>query len=264
MARQPGLPGRHRSRVDDAQGSDLRHGRQRRRQRVPADRALPPRSRAPRVDGLAARPDLGRQRGGHDGGHRSAARLADRRGSRAWRSPAWAWTACRSTRPGSGSIPSSAGTALARSRSSTGGSRTSARRRPSRIGGNTLWRFSTALRLLWMAEHEPEILARTDKWLLIEDFVNLMLCGKMATDYTMASCTLLFDQRKLDWSDEMLGLVRHRQAAACPGVSSGHPLGRGDREGRGAKPASPSARRWCSAATITCAARCRSARSGPA
>ncbi len=40
------------------------------------------------------------------------------------------------------------------------------------IGGNTLWRFSTALRLLWMAEHEPEILKRTHKWLLIEDFVN--------------------------------------------------------------------------------------------
>lgn len=74
------------------------------------------------------------------------------------------------------------------------------------IGGNTLWRFSTALRLLWMAEHEPEILRRTDKWLLIEDYVNLMLCGKMATDYTMASCTLLFDQRRLAWSDEMLNL----------------------------------------------------------
>jgi len=74
------------------------------------------------------------------------------------------------------------------------------------IGGNTLWRFSTALRLLWMAEHEPEILRRTHKWLLIEDFVNLMLCGEMATDYTMASCTLLFDQRRLAWSDEMLSL----------------------------------------------------------
>ena len=45
------------------------------------------------------------------------------------------------------------------------------------IGGNTLWRFTTALRLLWMAEHEPEILKRTHKWLLIEDFVNFMLCG---------------------------------------------------------------------------------------
>jgi sugar (pentulose or hexulose) kinase len=72
------------------------------------------------------------------------------------------------------------------------------------IGGNTLWRFSTALRLLWMAEHEPEILARTDKWLLIEDFVNFMLCGRRATDYTMASCTLLFDQQKRDWSQEIL------------------------------------------------------------
>jgi xylulokinase len=73
-----------------------------------------------------------------------------------------------------------------------------------RVGGNTLWRFSTALRLLWMAEHEPEILTRTDKWLLIEDFLNFMLCGRRATDYTMASCTLLFDQSKLDWSEEIL------------------------------------------------------------
>ena len=72
------------------------------------------------------------------------------------------------------------------------------------IGGNTLWRFSTALRLLWMAEHHPEILRRTYKWLLIEDYVNFMLCGRMATDYTMASCTLLFDQRRLEWSEEML------------------------------------------------------------
>lgn len=75
------------------------------------------------------------------------------------------------------------------------------------IGGNTLWRFSTALRLLWMAEHQPQILACAHKWLLIEDFVNLMLCGKTATDYTMASCTLLFDQRKLNWSDEIIALA---------------------------------------------------------
>jgi len=29
------------------------------------------------------------------------------------------------------------------------------------IGGNQLWVFNTALRLLWMAENEPEILAKT-------------------------------------------------------------------------------------------------------
>jgi xylulokinase len=74
------------------------------------------------------------------------------------------------------------------------------------IGGNVLWRFNTALRLLWMAEHKPEILARTDKWLLIEDFLNYMLCRRQATDYTMASCTLLFDQHTRNWSDEILQL----------------------------------------------------------
>ena len=74
------------------------------------------------------------------------------------------------------------------------------------VGGNPLWAINSALRILWMAEHEPKILRRTDKWLLIEDFLNCMLCGRRATDYSMASCTLLFDQRKLNWSDEMCRL----------------------------------------------------------
>ncbi len=93
------------------------------------------------------------------------------------------------------------------------------------IGGNTLWRFNPALRLLWMAEHEPEILKRCHKWLLIEDFVNMMLCGKMATDYTMASCTLLFDQHNLDWSEELLGLSGIDGDLLTAAYPSGTPLG---------------------------------------
>ncbi|GIK39419.1 MAG: xylulokinase [Chloroflexota bacterium] len=93
------------------------------------------------------------------------------------------------------------------------------------IGGNTLWRFNTALRLLWMAEHEPDILARTDKWLLIEDFLNFMLCGRKATDYTMASCTLLFDQRQLDWSAEILALAGIERRLLCDVYPSGTVLG---------------------------------------
>ena len=95
-----------------------------------------------------------------------------------------------------------------------------------RVGGNTLWRFSTALRLMWMAEHEPEILARTDKWLLIEDFLNFMLCGRRATDYTMASCTLLFDQSKLDWSEEILNQAGIERRLLCDAYPSGTLLGR--------------------------------------
>jgi xylulokinase len=93
------------------------------------------------------------------------------------------------------------------------------------IGGNTLWRFNTALRLLWMAKHEPSILARTDKWLLIEDFLNFMLCGCQATDYTMASCTLLFDQRKRDWSEEILSQTGIERRLLCDAYPSGTLLG---------------------------------------
>jgi xylulokinase len=93
------------------------------------------------------------------------------------------------------------------------------------IGGNTLWRFNTALRLLWMAEHEPGILARTEKWLLIEDFLNFMLCGCMATDYTMASCTLLFDQSKRDWSEDILSQTGIDRRLLCDAHPSGTVLG---------------------------------------
>jgi xylulokinase len=93
------------------------------------------------------------------------------------------------------------------------------------ISGWSIWGFNTALRILWMAEHEPEIHARTHKWLLIEDFLNYMLCGRQATDYTMASCTLLFDQRKLDWSDELLKLSDIDRGLMCDCYPSSTVLG---------------------------------------
>ena len=91
--------------------------------------------------------------------------------------------------------------------------------------GNTLWHICTALRLRWMAEHEPEILGRTHKWLLIEDFLNFMLCGRRATDYSMASCTMLFDQHKLDWSDELIEAAEIDRRLLCDAHPSGTVLG---------------------------------------
>ena len=111
------------------------------------------------------------------------------------------------------------------------------------ISGNPVWTINSALRLLWMREHEPAILDKTDRWLLIEDFVNFMLCGVRATDYSMASNTLLFDQRTRTYSEELLkrsGIDRrllcdpqpsgtvlggvHTQAAAATGLPAGTPV----------------------------------------
>ena len=73
------------------------------------------------------------------------------------------------------------------------------------ISGKQVMPIDTIYRLLWMQENHPEILRKTDKWLLIEDFVNFRLCGRQATDYTMASCTSVFDQRARTWSAELIG-----------------------------------------------------------
>lgn len=93
------------------------------------------------------------------------------------------------------------------------------------ITGNQLWAINSALRILWMREHEPAVLEKTDKWLLIEDFVNFMLCGVRATDYSMASNTLLFDQRTRRYSDELLRLSGVERRWLCDPLPSATPLG---------------------------------------
>ena len=93
------------------------------------------------------------------------------------------------------------------------------------ISGNPLWAIKSALRILWMRENEPAVLDKTDKWLLIEDFLNFMLCGVRATDYSMASNTLLLDQRTRRYSDELLRLSGIERRWLCDPLPSGTPLG---------------------------------------
>ncbi len=67
--------------------------------------------------------------------------------------------------------------------------------------------WSTVLRFMWLKENEPEVAKKVHQWLIIEDFVNYKLTGKFSTDFTDASPTLLFDQRNLQWSEEMLAIA---------------------------------------------------------
>ncbi|MDR3182825.1 MAG: hypothetical protein LBT89_07910 [Planctomycetaceae bacterium] len=76
-----------------------------------------------------------------------------------------------------------------------------------RIGGNPVWAMNSACRMLWIKENEPDIFRRTYKWLLIEDFINYRLTGRFATDYSMASYTMLFDKKRRCWSDELSRLA---------------------------------------------------------
>jgi xylulokinase len=93
------------------------------------------------------------------------------------------------------------------------------------ITGKQVLHIDTIYRLIWMKENHPEVLDKTDKWLLIEDFVNFMLCGRQATDYTMASCTSLFDQQTLNWSDALFDSAGLDTALFPPALPSGTVLG---------------------------------------
>ncbi len=59
-------------------------------------------------------------------------------------------------------------------------------------------------KLLWLRNHVPQVFERTHHWLSIEDFVLWKLSGSFATDYTIASRTMLFDQHTLTWSEPLL------------------------------------------------------------
>ena len=64
----------------------------------------------------------------------------------------------------------------------------------------------TAPKILWMRENEPENFARIEKIMLPKDYVNYILTGVHACDYSDASGTLLLDVKNKRWSQEMLDI----------------------------------------------------------
>lgn len=57
-----------------------------------------------------------------------------------------------------------------------------------------------APKLLWLARHEPEVLARVRHLLLPKDYVRFRMTGGFATDMCDASGALLLDAAKRQWS----------------------------------------------------------------
>ena len=62
----------------------------------------------------------------------------------------------------------------------------------------------TAPKILWMQENEPENFAKIVKIMLPKDYINYILTGVHACDYSDASGMLLLDVQNKCWSKEML------------------------------------------------------------
>ena len=72
-----------------------------------------------------------------------------------------------------------------------------------KITGVPIDYFYSAAKILWMREEAPEVFNKAWKLLFPKDYIAYRLTGEIATDYSMASRTMLFDINKLEWSDEI-------------------------------------------------------------
>ncbi len=63
-------------------------------------------------------------------------------------------------------------------------------------------------KIRWFADNCPDVLEKTDKLLFPLDYLNLKLCGKAVTDYTIAGGSMLYDIHNKCWDDELVSFAR--------------------------------------------------------
>ncbi|HIE50838.1 MAG TPA: xylulokinase, partial [Armatimonadetes bacterium] len=61
----------------------------------------------------------------------------------------------------------------------------------------------SAAKLLWVQRHEPEVWQQARVFLEPKDYVNFLLTGRLGTELTDASATLLLDLRTRQWAVEV-------------------------------------------------------------
>ncbi len=92
------------------------------------------------------------------------------------------------------------------------------------ITGNLAMPGFSAPKLLWVAEHEPDVFRRTAMVLLPKDYLRYLLTGAFISDMSDASGTLWLDVARRDWSDVMLGacgITRDQVPALVEGSQPG-------------------------------------------
>jgi len=88
------------------------------------------------------------------------------------------------------------------------------------IAGNPANPIFSVYKLIWLREHAPAAYAAAARWLHVSDYIAFRLCGAQATDYSLATRTMLFDLAQLRWSDAIIaaaGLRADLLPEAVPG-----------------------------------------------
>lgn len=83
-----------------------------------------------------------------------------------------------------------------------------------------------AFKIAWIAEGQPDALARASTLLMPKDWINFKLTGERAQDFTEASLSYLMDWRRRCWSEEMCELTGVPVSLLAPLKSPADVLGK--------------------------------------
>ena len=90
-----------------------------------------------------------------------------------------------------------------------------------RMTGTQCLRINTIYQLMYLKNHEPELLAQTDKILLIPDLFAYMLTGEMRSEESIVSTTNLFDPNNRDWNFELIDRLGLPRSIFAPAIKPG-------------------------------------------
>ena len=80
-------------------------------------------------------------------------------------------------------------------------------------------------KLLWHRRETPELFARAQWWLNVGDYLAWRLCGERATDFSLASRTLLLDLEQRTWASPLLEAAELPASLLPPLYPSGTRIG---------------------------------------
>jgi xylulokinase len=93
------------------------------------------------------------------------------------------------------------------------------------ITGNRPNPIFGVFKLQWLRENQPEQYTAAARWLHVADYIAFQLCGVQATDYSLATRTMLFDLPNLRWSDALIEAAGLRADLLPVAVPAGTCLG---------------------------------------
>ncbi len=99
------------------------------------------------------------------------------------------------------------------------------RQRIYELTGNQFMPLNTLFQLLALKLQESDFLKIADKMLMVPDLVNYWLTGRVASEFSEATTSQLFDPRKGDWSAEIIEAMGFPQHIFPDVIHSGTVLG---------------------------------------